>query len=522
LDGSLKQIFDARNYPNASNTTMLWGEGIVSVREGVHRVELKDYGSGAITVVNVSADIFFNAPKYTVRFNDSNGTKLKSQLVPRYSNATPPSNPTLVGHTFTGWQGNYENVTENRTITAKYEINKYTVRFVDWNGTQLKSQSVNYGSGANAPPNPTRTGYTFTGWNKAFNYITSNLTVTAQYRINKYKTYTSNWLEKDFTEGAWNPSGTLNDVQTYILHGNSNEQQIAYGSYYFPKAIDIDGYYASSSFGYWNPNWQGSLPMGNGFPVYGNSGGEITYHKKSYNVHFLSNGGTDVSTQSIKYRNKAKTPASPTRGTDKFMGWYTDWSLTKLYDFNTQVKENFNLYAKWDKKPILKGEDMVIAEDMYTLDEWLKVRIEDAVANDFEDGNITSKITVPIDNTNLSKKGIYRIVYQVIDSVGNVTRLEKKVTVIDKTLPEDKENKYVRSISNKYIDTLKPNSKWRAAPLNSILTSTLSKTSSDQAKEIWYLTPNDVEKIKEFNKTHDYSPASNQLFKTEFSYLRKK
>jgi hypothetical protein len=57
----------------------------------------------------------------------------------------------------------------------------YTVRFVDWDGTLLKTQQVAYGGSATAPSDPTRVGYTFTGWDRAYSYITSNITVTAKY-----------------------------------------------------------------------------------------------------------------------------------------------------------------------------------------------------------------------------------------------------------------------------------------------------------------------------------------------------
>ena len=51
-----------------------------------------------------------------------------------------------------------------------YEVPKptYTVTFVDWNGTVLKTETVEEGASAIAPSNPTRDGYTFVGWNKGF------------------------------------------------------------------------------------------------------------------------------------------------------------------------------------------------------------------------------------------------------------------------------------------------------------------------------------------------------------------
>ena len=54
--------------------------------------------------------------------------------------------------------------------------NKHTVKF--YNGkTLLKSHNVICGKAATAPKNPSKTGYTFTGWDKSFNKVTKNLAV---------------------------------------------------------------------------------------------------------------------------------------------------------------------------------------------------------------------------------------------------------------------------------------------------------------------------------------------------------
>ena len=121
--------------------------------------------------------------KHTVTFKDWNGTVLKTQTVYHSGSATAPANPSRTGYTFTGWDKPFTNVTSNLVVTAQYRINTYTVTFKDWNGTVLKTQSVNYGGSATAPANPSREGYTFTGWDRSFTNVTSNITVTAQYSV---------------------------------------------------------------------------------------------------------------------------------------------------------------------------------------------------------------------------------------------------------------------------------------------------------------------------------------------------
>ena len=70
--------------------------------------------------------------------------------------------------------------------------------------------------------------------------------------------------------------------------------------------------------------------------------------KATYTVTFVSNGGTAVEAQSVSSGARASKPANPTRAGHAFKGWYSDKSLTKAYDFNSAVKSNLTLYAKWE------------------------------------------------------------------------------------------------------------------------------------------------------------------------------
>ena len=57
----------------------------------------------------------------------------------------------------------------------------FTVTFKDYNGAVLKTETVEEGKSATAPADPTREGYTFTGWDVAFANVTTDLVVTATY-----------------------------------------------------------------------------------------------------------------------------------------------------------------------------------------------------------------------------------------------------------------------------------------------------------------------------------------------------
>lgn len=68
------------------------------------------------------------------------------------------------------------------TVTYTEPVVTYTVTFKDWDGTILKTQTVNSGSSATAPE-VSRYGYILTGWSVDFSEVGSDITTVAQYEI---------------------------------------------------------------------------------------------------------------------------------------------------------------------------------------------------------------------------------------------------------------------------------------------------------------------------------------------------
>jgi len=127
--------------------------------------------SCAVTVTN----------EYTVTFLDWDDVVLGTRIVLHKEGAEPPHDPERTGYTFTGWDIDFSSVTRDLTVTAQYSINYYKVVFVDWDGALLDTQSIAYLHAALAPDNPERGNYTFIGWDSDFESITGDLTVTARY-----------------------------------------------------------------------------------------------------------------------------------------------------------------------------------------------------------------------------------------------------------------------------------------------------------------------------------------------------
>ena len=153
----------------------------------------------------------WNINKYTVTFNSYGGTPVPPAQEVEYGlTATKPDDPTLKGYTFAFWYlGDDEQnataydfntpVTENITLTAKWNINKYTVTFNSYGGTPVPpAQEVEYGLTATEPATaPTKTGYTFDGWylgDEKYDFseaVEQNITLYANWEKNIYTvTYT--------------------------------------------------------------------------------------------------------------------------------------------------------------------------------------------------------------------------------------------------------------------------------------------------------------------------------------------
>lgn len=162
------------------------------------------------SAVSNSVSAKFHAPS-TVKFVDWDGTVLSSQTVAYGTSATTPGNPSRYGWTFEKWNGNYNTVTENRTITAAYKRNVYSVSFLDENGDLIGTkQKIEFEGAATAPEYAAPEGYTFVGWDKEFDYIESNLTVNP---VNV-------WTNKDLPVTISSTSGVLRSASGYTVTVN--------------------------------------------------------------------------------------------------------------------------------------------------------------------------------------------------------------------------------------------------------------------------------------------------------------
>ena len=130
---------------------------------------------------------------YTVTFQSEGGSEVASQIRAN-TPADQPADPTKEGYTFIGWyngesEWNFKTpVTADLTLTAKWQINQYTITFDTAGGSEVPSITQDYGTAITAPANPTKTGYTFAGWDKTIptTMPAGDMTITARWQVNQY------------------------------------------------------------------------------------------------------------------------------------------------------------------------------------------------------------------------------------------------------------------------------------------------------------------------------------------------
>ena len=130
---------------------------------------------------------------YTVTFQSEGGSEVASQIRAN-APAARPADPTKEGYTFIGWYNGEEKwnfadaVATDLTLTAKWQLNQYTITFKPENGGQDIVIKQDYGTAITAPANPTKTGYTFAGWDKTIpsTMPAGDMTITARWTVNQY------------------------------------------------------------------------------------------------------------------------------------------------------------------------------------------------------------------------------------------------------------------------------------------------------------------------------------------------
>lgn len=136
---------------------------------------------------DLTINAVYDVNTFKVTFKDGEKV-LETQTVEYEAAATAPDIARLSppeGMHFAKWDKDFSKVTEDIEVSAVYERNVYTVTFKNGE-TTLKTEMVKHGFAATPPTVLDTPTAKFVGWDKDFSNVTSDLTVNAKWETKKF------------------------------------------------------------------------------------------------------------------------------------------------------------------------------------------------------------------------------------------------------------------------------------------------------------------------------------------------
>jgi uncharacterized repeat protein (TIGR02543 family) len=329
----------------------------------------------------------FTINKYKLIYK-VDGEEYKTSEMEYGSAITPEAEPIKEGYTFSGW--NIVPATmpaKDITVTGSFNVNSYKLVYkVD--GEEYKIVDVAYGASIIAEAAPTKDGYTFSGWSEIPQTMPAkDVTITGSFTINSYKLtymvdaeehksvqvkygaaitleaeptkegYTfSGWSEipatmpaKDVTvTGSFNVN---NYILTYMVDGEEYKTiDVEYGAGITPEAEPIkEGY----TFSGWN-KVPATMPADD-ITVTGSFA--INSYKLTYTVD-----GEEYKSVQVKYGEEITAEAEPTKEGCTFLGWNDIPATMPAKDITVTGSFNVNNYKL---TYMVDGEEYKIVDVAY-------------------------------------------------------------------------------------------------------------------------------------------------------------
>lgn len=100
---------------------------------------------------------------------------------------TPLEAPTKEGYTFSGWDGLPRSMpAKDVVVKGSFTINKYILTYMV-DGVEYKSYEINYAAAIIPEAEPTKEGYTFSGWSEIPKTMPANdVVITGTFTVNSY------------------------------------------------------------------------------------------------------------------------------------------------------------------------------------------------------------------------------------------------------------------------------------------------------------------------------------------------
>ena len=276
--------------------------------------------------------------QYTITFHTDGGSEITPITKNFGESVGTVAVPTKTGYTFAGWtdeDGASASVpatmpAEDITLTAAWTINRHTITFDTAGGSTIDAITQDYGTAITAPADPTRTGYTFSGWEEEI---------------------PSTMPDQDMTiRASWTPI-----TYTVTFHVNGGNE-LAEGE--TTKEVTYDSAYGDlptpTRTGYTFAGWF-TVETG-GTAVTEATTVNITEDQTLYarwsvvmcTITFNPAGGScGETTRDVAYSQACGTLPVPTRSGYAFEGWFTDAENGEQVSESTVITTALTLYAHW-------------------------------------------------------------------------------------------------------------------------------------------------------------------------------
>ena len=290
--------------------------------------------------------------KYKVTFVDEDGTTVLQEATEYdYGTAsgdiTKPADPTKVAtaeytYTFAGWTPAIVDVTTWATYTATYTAtkNKYTIKFVNEDWTELQSSDVEYGETPSyTESTPTKAAdaqytYAFSGWTPELAEVTTWATYTATYKPT-LRRYTITWKNDDGSViGTTKIPYWAKPIYEDQTKDNTAEYTYTFAGW-DPEVVAVT----------WDATYKATFSS----------------TKNKYKVTFKDAEWNVISEKEIEYGQTPTAPADPTKEWHTFSGWNpVVWPVTGdvNYEPTFTINKHTVTWQNYDGSELEKDENV--------------------------------------------------------------------------------------------------------------------------------------------------------------------
>ena len=275
--------------------------------------------------------------KNAVIFNDEN--RITTKKVDYNNKVEKIESQGKIGYTFKYWSTTQDGeefdfntlITEGITLYAVYDINEYSVNFIDQGNAYGDTQKVKYNKIAVKPEtDPIKEGYTFKYWSLDENGVAYDFNTKITKDTTLYSVYSVNSYKVSFVD-----NGTK-----YI-----EDETIEYNKVAVKPETDPSK--EGHTFKYWSLEENGvaydfNAKITKDITLYS------VYSVNNYKVSFIDNGTKYIEDETIEYNKVAIKPETdPSKVGHTFKYWSLGENGT-AYDFSTKITKDTTLYSVYE------------------------------------------------------------------------------------------------------------------------------------------------------------------------------